>query len=288
MVKNQLPFRFYEVSAVHPEPFQVGGTVSVFDLCGVYLCCEGEVCFSSDDHTYTMHRGDLYIYLPSSVVHLKQLSADSRGLVMDARIDFALPISNKVMNSGNLLCLRQHPTLHLTDEQFDYLQRLMLRIGKRIQWEEVRELPVARQHLMMELMKSLGHVVFYEVLNLYFASEVKDPVPNDRKDLICQNFMLSLYQYYQKERDVAFYAELQHITPRYFSSIIKEKSGQTASRWIVQLVIAEAKRSLESTDLSIKEVAAMLNFPNQSFFGKYFKQHVGMSPNDYRRDSKYQ
>ncbi|MDD6767607.1 MAG: AraC family transcriptional regulator, partial [bacterium] len=189
MVKNQLPFRFYEVSAVHPEPFQVGGTVSVFDLCGVYLCCEGEVCFSSDDHTYTMHRGDLYIYLPSSVVHLKQLSADSRGLVMDARIDFALPISNKVMNSENLLCLRQHPTLHLTDEQFDYLQRLMLRIGKRIQWEEVRQLPVARQHLMMELMKSLGHVVFYEVLNLYFASEVKDPVPNDRKDLIFQNFM---------------------------------------------------------------------------------------------------
>ena len=207
---------------------------------------------------------------------------------MDARIDFALPISNKVMNSENLLCLRQHPTLHLTDEQFDYLQRLMLRIGKRIQWEEVRELPVARQHLMMELMKSLGHVIFYEVLNLYFASEVKDPVPNDRKDLIFQNFMLSLYQYYQKERDVAFYAELQHITPRYFSSIIKEKSGQTASRWIVQLVIAEAKRYLESTDLSIKEVAAMLNFPNQSFFGKYFKQHVGMSPNDYRRDSKYQ
>ena len=128
MVKNQLPFRFYEVSAVHPEPFQVGGTVSVFDLCGVYLCCEGEVCFSSDDHTYIMHRGDLYIYLPSSVVHLKQLSPDSHGLVMDARIDFALPISNKVMNSENLLCLRQHPTLHLTDEQFDYLQRLMLRM----------------------------------------------------------------------------------------------------------------------------------------------------------------
>ena len=112
MVKNQLPFRFYEVSAVHPEPFQVGGTISVFDQCGVYLCCEGEVCFSSDDHTYIMHRGDLYIYLPSSVVHLKQLSADSRGLVMDARIDFALPISNKVMNSENLLCLRQHPTLN--------------------------------------------------------------------------------------------------------------------------------------------------------------------------------
>ena len=288
MIKIQIPFHFYEVSAVHPEPFQVGGTISVFDQCGVYLCCEGEVCFSSDDHIYTMHRGDLYIYLPSSVVHLKKLSPDSRGLVMDASIDFALPISNKVMNSENLLCLRQHPTMHLTDEQFDYLQRLMLRIGERIQLEEVHQLPMARQHLMLELVKSLGHVVFYEVMNLYFANEVKDPVPNDRKDLIFQNFMLSLYQYYQKERDVAFYARLQHITPRYFSSIIKEKSGQTASRWIVQMVIAEAKRYLESTDLSIKEVAAMLNFPNQSFFGKYFKQHIGMSPNDYRRNSKYQ
>ena len=95
--------------------------------------------------------------------------------------------------------------------------------------------------------------------------------------------MLSLFRSYRKERNVNYYTKKQHISPRYFSSIIKEKSGSSASYWIVQMVITEAKQLLESSNLSIKEVAAQLNFPTQSFFGKYFKQYVGMSPKEYRK-----
>ena len=75
---------------------------------------------------------------------------------------------------------------------------------------------------------------------------------------------------------------MQHLAPRYFSAIIKEKSGSNALQWIVQMVITEAKQLLENSDLSIKEIAARLNFPTQSFFGKYFKQYVGVSPKEYR------
>lgn len=70
--------------------------------------------------------------------------------------------------------------------------------------------------------------------------------------------------------------------PRYFSSVIKEKSGSSALQWIIQNVITEAKYLLDNTDLSIKEIATKLNFPTQSFFGKYFKQYVGISPKEYR------
>lgn len=96
--------------------------------------------------------------------------------------------------------------------------------------------------------------------------------------------MLALFRLYRKERDVAYYAKMQHITPRYFSTIIKEKSGNSALQWIVQMVITEAKQLLEGSDLSIKEIANQLNFPTQSFFGKYFKQYVGISPKEYRKD----
>ena len=67
-----------------------------------------------------------------------------------------------------------------------------------------------------------------------------------------------------------------------FSSVIKEKSGSSALQWIIQNVITEAKYLLDNTDLSIKEIATKLNFPTQSFFGKYFKQYVGISPKEYR------
>lgn len=48
------------------------------------------------------------------------------------------------------------------------------------------------------------------------------------------------------------------------------------------MVITEAKQLLENSDLTIKEIATKLNFPTQSFFGKYFKQYVGVSPKEYR------
>ncbi|MGM9760016.1 MAG: AraC family transcriptional regulator [Parabacteroides sp.] len=287
MSEDQIPFHSFYVTADAPGDFHVGRIVSNFEMCGLFLCCQGSVQISLDNQVHTLRRGDLYIYMPSTVVRLLDMSLDAEGIIMDASVDFALPISNKVMNTENLMTLRQYPCLHLSEEVFDYLWRLMVRIGNRIRSEEIKTLSPARRHLLLELIKSMGHVVFYEVLNIYFANRPQQPIPNDRKDLIFQNFMLSLYQYYQKERDVAFYARLQHITPRYFSTIIKEKSGLSASRWIVQMVVAEAKRYLEVTDLSIKEVSVALNFPNQSFFGKYFKQHVGMSPYDYRRSCRY-
>ena len=70
-----------------------------------------------------------------------------------------------------------------------------------------------------------------------------------------------------------------------FSAIIKEKTGDSALQWIVRMVITEAKQLLEESDLSIKEIADQLNFPTQSFFGKYFKQYVGVSPKEYRNNA---
>ena len=87
---------------------------------------------------------------------------------------------------------------------------------------------------------------------------------------------------FHQERDVTFYADKQCLSARYFSSVIKEKSGSSALQWIIQNVITEAKYLLDNTDLSIKEIATKLNFPTQSFFGKYFKQYVGISPKEYR------
>ncbi len=84
------------------------------------------------------------------------------------------------------------------------------------------------------------------------------------------------------EREVTYYAQEQYLTPRYFSAIIKEKSGISALQWIIRMVIADAKQILRSSDLSIKEIASELNFSTQSFFGKYFKQYVGISPTEYR------
>ena len=68
----------------------------------------------------------------------------------------------------------------------------------------------------------------------------------------------------------------------YFTSVVKDKTGRTPLDWIIAITIAQAKLLLEKSKKSIKEIASELNFPEQFTFRKYFKQHTGMPPKEYR------
>ena len=81
-----------------------------------------------------------------------------------------------------------------------------------------------------------------------------------------------------------FYADKMCLTPKYLSKVIKEKSSKSASEWIDNYVTLEARALLKSTNMTIRQISDELNFPSQSFFGKYFKRHQGMSPKEYRKN----
>lgn len=95
-------------------------------------------------------------------------------------------------------------------------------------------------------------------------------------------FMKLLSENYMKEREVGWYADRMNLTPRYLTTTIRKVSGHTVSDWIYRLIIKDAKYLLKHSDLTVQQVAYELNFPNQSFFGKFFKKHTGMSPGSYR------
>ena len=73
------------------------------------------------------------------------------------------------------------------------------------------------------------------------------------------------------------------ITSKYLSNICKENSGKTAYDWIIEYAIEDINRLLSHSDMSIKEIANYLDFPNLSFFGKFVKAHLGCSPTEFRR-----
>lgn len=105
-----------------------------------------------------------------------------------------------------------------------------------------------------------------------------------RRDIIIDDFIKLVQKYYKQERSISFYADRMCYTPKYLSEVVKNGSGKSAGRWINDYVILEAKLLLKSTDLTVQQISDELNFPSQSFFGKYFKREVGMSPNLYRKD----
>lgn len=103
------------------------------------------------------------------------------------------------------------------------------------------------------------------------------------KNSIVERFLELVHENYRTERMISFYADRICVTPKYLSKVVKEHTGRSAGEWIESHVILDARAMLQSSDMTIQQIASSLNFPNQSFFGKYFKRATGLSPKEYRR-----
>ena len=128
--------------------------------------------------------------------------------------------------------------------------------------------------------------VFHTVMAFIYHTGVKC-ISKDKDNAstaahITARFLKLARENFKKERLMEFYANTLEITPKHLSRTIKAQTGFTASEWLDRMVILEAKVLLKSTSMSIQQIAEELNFTSQSFFGKYFKNLVGISPKDFR------
>lgn len=103
-----------------------------------------------------------------------------------------------------------------------------------------------------------------------------------RQEEIVSRFLQCVKENYRENRDLSFYAEQLGLSLKYMSRVVFEQTGRHPSRWIKDHVILDAKAMLRSGQYSVQQVADALHFPNQSFFGKYFKEAVGVSPKKWR------
>lgn len=131
-----------------------------------------------------------------------------------------------------------------------------------------------------EIIRSLIYIVLNEIDDVH-QSRKPSPVV-DKNTHILSQFKALLSEHFIGERQVSFYAEKMHLTPKYFSTIIREASGKTAGAWINEMLVLESKVRLQNKNQSIAQIAYDLNFSDPSHFGKFFKKHVGVSPLEYR------
>ena len=84
-------------------------------------------------------------------------------------------------------------------------------------------------------------------------------------------------------RRVDDFASQLNITPKYLSTLLKETMSRRPSEMIKLFTLKAIERRLRFTDMTMQEIANDLKFPNASFFGKYVKEHLGMTPLEYRK-----
>lgn len=148
--------------------------------------------------------GDVYIYMASTLVHLLHKSEDAEGIMVEVDFYYILPIVNKVINVESQLFMRKNPCVSLSGEQCAHFEYLLNNLWDRINAEDCQKENVQYQHLKLELIKSMGQTICYEILNMYFTNQPLQPLQQGKKDVVFQNFMLSLFRFYRKERDVSF------------------------------------------------------------------------------------
>lgn len=103
-----------------------------------------------------------------------------------------------------------------------------------------------------------------------------------RREELFIKFIHLIHNFCPKEREVGFYAEKLYITSRYLSSITQSVAEKSAKYIIDKHAIQRIKIMLKYSNMSIQDISYELNFPDQSFFSRYFKKHTGMSPLEYR------
>ena len=135
-----------------------------------------------------------------------------------------------------------------------------------------------RQQMLVSLL-SVG----YEFLN-YYRREIDRQLPPDKNTQLFNRFCALVVEHYRESKEVKYYADLLHISPRHFSRIFREIThGMTPAGWIEQYVITQAKLLIDTQrERSIQEIAYMLGFSEPSSFHHFFKRITGMTAKDYR------
>lgn len=244
------------------------------DKNGFLLCKQGSIQLLLDDNTFNINAGDLYIYPPFSQTFIKEVSDDFSGVVGIADFDFVLSTITQVSNTQQHIYIRTRPCVTLTQHQLQNIEELVSIIKHR--------LAESYRPLRIQILSALVKTICFEILDAYFDGLSISPLQQNNRDKIFQRFLQDCFMHFKKHRDVKFYAELQHLTPRYFSTVIREVSGKTPIEWINLSLVTEAKKLLATPELNIKEIALQLNFEDQSLFGRYFKRITGLSPSSFR------
>ena len=242
----------------------------------IALCTKGKGKYTVDTVEYVVHPNDMMIVSPGQVASNYELNPECDGIgILVSDKFFREIISNIHELSSLFLFSKNHPVCELHDDESNMIQKYY-----RLLKEKVDRLD---HHFRTETVKSLLQTMIYDVSNTIYRIQNNDGRKLSRGENIFFEYINLVENNFRSERRVSWYAAKLNITAKYLSETVKSISHRTPNEWIDYYVTLEIRVLLKNTSKSIKEISLILNFPNQSFLGKYFKEHVGMSPTQYRR-----
>ena len=225
------------------------------------IVLQGCIRATSNLLEYTLHTGDTLLLPPSCIIELLEMSSDSRVQILSYSDD-TFPVKNH-----EVICIT--PT---SDEraEIDTLVNLV--------WRNLN-----RQPAPVSVITPLFQALQSFIIAIHEHNQSKHiSTDESRQQVLFHSFLQLVGEHCTHERSLAYYASQLCITPHYLSTMVKQVSGTNGTTWITRAVCLEAKIRLRHSDQLVSQISDDLNFPNPTFFNKYFKREVGMTPGEYR------
>lgn len=247
------------------------------DAAVLVLCTDGMMEIEVETNNYKLFRGDLLVCGPNRVMKpIKLLNNTAFKIIFLSHFMHRSGIGYQRSIWDKAFYLGTNPMIHLSDTQITQFEEYY-----RLLCEKLKN-PSSSYH--SEIMQSILQAMMYEILSYLDGVVVSE---NDRfvrqGEILFRRFVDLLVESKVKSRFVYYYADKLNVSTKYLSAVCKQVSGKTAGDIIDEFVMKDIIRMLKYSDKSIKEIALELDFPNISFFGKYVKAHLGVSPKAYRR-----
>lgn len=240
----------------------------------VVICTNGSARGKIGLKSFTAEAPCLYHILPDQTIQQEFISDDFNG--------YAIVMSQRFIDSLFHEPQRQLAIMRYSVENQCYpMNREDLRLFITY-YKSMKQIAGLTDNLYrLEILRHLTLVIFY--VSDHYNKWLPEKTATTPQALLANRFMELVKENFKRERQMSFYAGKLCLTPKYLSLKIREITGKSAADWIDDFVILEAKALLKSTHMTVQQISDELNFPSQSFFGKYFKRLAGVSPNEYRK-----
>ena len=241
------------------------------------LCRTGKVQFSLSSRTFTITEGDFSAWTIDSEVTDVLYSPDFDADILLVSRNFLLENNpQSTWATKGYLYIKENPVFHLSNDEWNLLYDDFIHFNERLR----RTGHVFRREILGRHMQ----IFLYALWGIYADEINRNKILNDNTANIFTRFLDLVRQKNTESREVAFYADLLCVTPKYLSEVVRRASGKPASYWINGYAVQEIVALLKRQDITISEISSRLNFYSQSHFSRFVKNMLGVSPTEYRNN----
>ena len=261
------------------------GRIKPMDHGIIVICTAGAAQFEYDGQTIQLNKNDLFLYMVRSVVEKFMSTPDfncrqvwfSRGEMWNMNMFTKSSLADVQL-------LKQNPKASLSDTDVALFDSYFQQLSHHMRNSSLVLYP--------DIVRSIVSTFLLEVLSVLRRGEQRTKGDNAFGDTglhgkkLADRFMQLVEQSDGRIRRVDEYAKMLHVTPKYLSKLLMETMNRRPSEMVHFFTLQAIENRLRFTDMTMQQISDDLQFPNASFFGKYFKEHSGMTPMEYR--VKYQ